>query len=107
MICLIWRQHRGQALWTVISVAALCALMVSFGLSAEHWQAGYHAGLRQLAAAGCPPPSAHSGAFHVRSAATCAALKNRYPGSLQAAFASRYNFAILLSQDGLPAVFAI
>ena len=107
MICLIWRQHRGQALWTVISVAALCALMVSFGLSAEHWLAGYHVWLRQLAAAGCPPPSAHSGAFHVRSAATCAALKNRYPGSLQAAFASRYNFAILLSQDGLPAVFAI
>ncbi len=107
MICLIWRQHRGQALWTVISVAALCALMVNFGLSAEHWLAGYHVWLRQLAAAGCPPPSAHSGAFHVRSAATCAALKNRYPGSLQAAFASRYNFAILLSQDGLPAVFAI
>jgi hypothetical protein len=107
MICLIWRQHRGQALWTVISVAALCALIVSFGLSAEHWLAGYHAWLRQLAAAGCPPPSAHSGTFHVRSAATCAALKNRYPGSLQAAFASRYSFAILLSQDGLPAVFAI
>jgi hypothetical protein len=107
MICLIWRQHRGQALWTVISVAALCALMVNFGLSAEHWLAGYHIWLRQLAAAGCPPPTAHSGAFHVRSAATCAALKNRYPGSLQAAFASRYSSAILLSQDGLPAVFAI
>ncbi len=107
MICLIWRQHRGQALWTVITVTALCALMVNFGLSAEHWLAGYHVWLRQLAAAGCPPPSAHSGAFHVQSAATCAALKNRYPGSLQAAFASRYSFAILLSQDGLPAAFAI
>jgi hypothetical protein len=45
--------------------------------------------------------------FHVRSAATCHALKDRYPGSLQAAFTSRYSFAILLSQDGLPAVFAI
>ena len=22
MTCLIWRQHRGQALWTVITVAA-------------------------------------------------------------------------------------
>src|SRR5260370_15797254 len=107
MICLIWRQHRGQALWTVISVAALCALMVNLGLSAEHWVAGYHIWLRQLAAAGCPPPSAHSGTFHVRSAATCAALKNRYPGGLQVAFASRYSFAILLSQDGLPAAFAI
>jgi hypothetical protein len=84
MTCLIWRQHRGQALWTVITVTALCALIVSFGLSAEHWLAGYHAWLRQLAAAGCPPPDAHSGVFHVRSAATCLALKDRYPGSLQA-----------------------
>jgi hypothetical protein len=107
MTCLIWRQHRGQALWIVITVAALCALMVYYGLSAEHWLAGYHSWLRQLAAAGCPPPNAHSGVFHVRSAAACSALKNRYPGSLQAAFASRYSFAILFSQDGLPAVFAI
>ena len=107
MTCLIWRQHRGQALWTVITVTALCALMVAFGLSAEHWLAGYHTWLRQLAAAGCPPPNAHSGVFHVRSAATCSALKDRYPGSLQAAFASRYSFAILFSQDGLPAAFAI
>jgi len=107
MTCLIWRQHRGQALWTVITVAALCGLIVNFGLSAEHWLAGYHSWLRQLAAAGCPPPTAHSGTFHVRSAATCLALKDRYPGSLQAAFASRYNFAILLSQYGLPAAFAI
>src|SRR5271169_6658146 len=107
MTGLIWRQHRGQALWTVICVTALCALMVSYGLSAEHWLAGYHLWLRQLAAAGCPPPDAHSGAFHVRSAATCSALKNRYPGSLQAAFASHYSSAILFSQDGLPAAFAI
>jgi len=107
MTCLIWRQHRGQALWTVITVTALCGLIVNFGLSAEHWLAGYHSWLRQLAAAGCPPPTAHSGVFHVRSAATCFALKDRYPGSLQAAFASHYNFAILLSQYGLPAVLAI
>src|SRR3984957_9497173 len=107
MTGLIWRQHRGQALWTVISVTALCALMVGFGLSAEHWLAGYHLGRRQLAAAGCPPPSALGGVFHVQSAATCGALKNRYPGSLQAAFASRYSSAILFSQDGLPAAFAI
>jgi ABC-2 family transporter protein len=107
MICLIWRQHRGQALWTVITVATLCALTVSFGLSGEHWLAGYHAWLRQLAAAGCPPPDAHSGAFHVRSAATCGALKGRYPGGLQAAFATRFSFAILFSQDGLPAALAI
>ena len=107
MTCLIWRQHRGQALWTVITVTALCLLAVNFGFSAEHWLAGYHSWLGQLAAAGCPPPTAHGGVFHVKSAATCFALKDRYPGSLQAAFASRYDNAILLSQYGLPAAFAI
>jgi len=107
MTCLIWRQHRGQALWTIITVTAVCLLAVNFGLSAEHWVAGYHSWLGQLAAAGCPPPTAHSGTFHVNSPATCLALKDRYPGSLQAAFASRYNFAILLSQYGLPAALAV
>ena len=28
---------RAQALWTVITVTALCALMANFGLSAGHW----------------------------------------------------------------------
>ncbi len=107
MICLIWRQHRGQALWTIITVTALCLLAVNFGFSAEHWLAGYHSWLRQLAAAGCPPPAAHSGTFHVNSPATCFALKDRYQGGLQAAFVSHYNNAILMSQYGLPAVFAI
>ena len=107
MTCLIWRQHRGQALWTIITVTALCLLAVHFGLSAEHWVAGYQSWLRQLAAAGCPPPTAHSGVFHVNSPATCLALKDRYPGSLQAAFVSSYNDAILMSQYGLPAAFAI
>jgi hypothetical protein len=105
--CLIWRQHRGQALWTVITVTALCLLAVNFGLSAEHWLAGYQSWLRQLAAAGCPPPTAHSGVFHVKSPATCLALKGRYAGSLQAAFVSRYGNAILMSQYGLPAAFAL
>lgn len=107
MTCLIWRQHREQALWTIITVTILCLLVVNFGLSAEHWLAGYHSWLRQRAAAGCPPPTAHSGVFHVNSAATCLALKDRYPGSLQAAFTSRYNFATLLSKYGLPAALAL
>jgi hypothetical protein len=102
MTCLIWRQHRGQALWIGLTVAALCVVIAGLGLSAGHWLAGYHAWLRQLAAAGCPPPSAHSGVFHVRSAATCSALKERYPGSLQAAFASRYSFAIRSPRTACP-----
>jgi len=107
MSCLIWRQHRGQALWTILTVTILCLLAVNFGLGAEHWLAGYHSWLRQLAAAGCPPPNARSGVYHVRSPATCLALRGRYPGGLQAAFTSHYNFAILLSLYGLPAAFAV
>ena len=75
MTCLIWRQHRGQALWTIVTVTVLCLLIVNFGFSAEHWLAGYHSWLRQLAAAGCPPTTAHRGVFHVHSPATCLASK--------------------------------
>jgi hypothetical protein len=35
MICLIWRQHRGQAAWTIVTVTALCLLLVNSGLGAE------------------------------------------------------------------------
>jgi ABC-type transport system involved in multi-copper enzyme maturation permease subunit len=106
MTLLIWRQHRWQALWTILTVGAVCALILDLGLGAQHWITGYHAWLRDLSAAGCPPPTAHSGDFHVRSAQTCLELKDRYPGGLQAAFASHYNSALVLSQYGLPLVFA-
>ncbi len=107
MTCLIWRQHRWQALWTILAVTAICALLVDLGLGAQHWLSGYHTWLRELATAGCPPPTAHSGDFHVRSAQTCLALKDRYPGGLQAAFASQHNTTLVLSQYGLPLVFAL
>jgi hypothetical protein len=90
----------------MLTVAVVCALVVDLGLSAQHWLTGYHAWLRALAAAGCPPPTAHGGVFHVRSAQTCLELKDRYPGGLQAAFASHFNAALVLSQYGLPLVFA-
>ena len=107
MICLMWRQHRSQILSAIIAVTALCIVIFTYGLSAEHWLTGYDSWLRQLSAAGCPPPDAHTGVFHVQSAATCAALKDRYPGGLQPAFGDRYNAPILLSQYGLSAAFAI
>ena len=107
MICLLWRQHRGQAVWAAMILTGFCALMVGVGLSANHWLAGYHQWVKALADAGCPPPDAHGGDFHVRSAATCQALRGLYPGALQPAFASRYNFTILAFQDGLPAALAI
>jgi ABC-type transport system involved in multi-copper enzyme maturation permease subunit len=107
VICLLWRQHRGQALWTALVLTAFTALMVGVGLSANHWLAAYHQWVKALADAGCPPPDAHSGDFHVGSAATCQALRGLYPGALQPAFANRYNFTILAFQDGLPATLAI
>jgi hypothetical protein len=107
MTCLIWRQHRGQALWAALTLAALCALMLGAGLSASHWLAGYHHWLQALAAAGCPPPDAHNGTFHVRSAATCQALRGQYPGGLQVSFAARYRLAILVFVDGAPAALAV
>jgi hypothetical protein len=45
--------------------------------------------------------------FHVDHPATCRALKDRYPGGLQAAFATHFNAAILLSQYGVSIAFAI
>jgi hypothetical protein len=108
MTCLIWRQHRGQALWTLLALAAMCALMLAVGLNADRWLAGYHHWLAALRAAGCPPPDAPSGSFHVPSAAVCNALRQRYPnGTLQAVFGARYNFAVLVFEDGVPAVLAI
>ena len=107
MICLLWRQHRGQVLWAALTFAVFSALMVGVGLSANHWLAGYHQWVKALADAGCAPPDAHSGDFHVRSVATCDALRGLYPGAIQPAFASRYNFTILVFQDGLPVTLAI
>jgi len=45
----------------VVTVTALGALIVSFGLSAERRLAGYLAWLPELAAAGCPPPARFAG----------------------------------------------
>jgi hypothetical protein len=107
MTCLLWRQHRGQALWTLLTLAAICTLMLTVGLNAEHWLAAYDHWLAALRAAGCPPPDASSGVFHVPSAAVCDALRQRYPHGLQAAFASRYSFAVLAFEDGVPAALAV
>ena len=108
MICLVWRQHRGQVLWTGLTLVAICVVALGVGVSANHWLAGYHQWVKDLADAGCPPPDAHSGTFHVRSAATCNALRGLYPGALgNSAFVSRYNFAILAFEDGVPAALAI
>jgi hypothetical protein len=39
--CLLWRQHRGQLLWTAALLAAYGVLMFVVGRSADRWLAGY------------------------------------------------------------------
>jgi hypothetical protein len=107
MTCLLWRQHRGQALWATLTLAAMCALMLGVGLNASHWLAAYHHWLAALRAAGCPSPDAPSGIVHVPSAAVCNALSQRYPHNLQEVFASRYSFAVLVFEEGVPATLVV
>lgn len=88
MTWLIWRQHRGQALWSAVTLAAMCALMLWVGLRAS----------RTLG------PSRASDCFDrpgPRSAAD--AICGR--GLEQ--FATRYNYAIPVFEIGVPLVLAI
>ncbi|MFD2762969.1 transporter [Micromonospora eburnea] len=67
MIWLTWRQHRKQALFTVVAFAALAALMIPIGLSMRHTFAdlGLPDCVRQLAGTDPTPESVSSceGAF--------------------------------------------
>jgi hypothetical protein len=99
--CLLWRQHRGQLLWTAALLAAYGVLMVVVGHSAHRWLANYQHWLAQLRAAGCPIPDEGGSTLHVPSA-SCQALLERYRGGEQPAFATAYNFAIPVFEEGLP-----
>lgn len=102
MRCLLWRQHRGQLLWTALVVVTFMALMVGVAHSADQWLAQYHHWRAQLRANHCPEPTTKSGTIHVPQPGVCQALRARYQGGPQPAFAGRYNFAILVFEDGLP-----
>lgn len=106
MTCLIWRQHRGQLLWSSVVVAALGAAMLAVAHSADLWLADYHHWLAHLRAAGCPLPSETSGRVHAPSAG-CRSLISRYRGGEQSSFAMAYNFAILVFEEGVPLVMVI
>lgn len=103
MRCLIWRQHRGQRVWTGLFLLALCGLTAWVGITADHWLASYHEWLNALKAAGCPSPSQHVGTVH----ASCHDLLQRYPHGFQNAFGTTYNFAIPAFEEGIPAALAI
>lgn len=100
MRCVLWRQHRGQLLWTTVVLALACVAMVVVAHGADHWLAGYQRWLAQLRAAGCPLPNDGSGVVHAPSA-PCRALLARYPGGGQESFVHAYNFAIPVFEEGL------
>jgi hypothetical protein len=100
MRCLLWRQYRGQLLWTAVVLAVACLFAVGVARSADRWLAHYDQWLAQLRAAGCPLPSSGSGSVHVPSAA-CRTLLARYSGGEQDAFVHAYNFAIPVFEEGL------
>jgi ABC-type transport system involved in multi-copper enzyme maturation permease subunit len=104
MTCLIWRQHRGQLLWTGLFLVALCGLTWWIGLSADRSLAGYQQWLRTLRVAGCPSPD-QRGVFELH--ASCHALMQRYPHGFQDSFATTYNFAIPAFEEGIPAALVI
>lgn len=102
MRCLLWRQHRGQLLWTALVVVTFIALIVGVAHSADQWLAQYHQWRAQLRANHCPEPTTRSGTVHVPNSGVCQALRARYQGGPQPAFAGRYNFGILVFEEGLP-----
>ncbi len=83
-----WRQHRGQALWAALTVAALCVLMLRVGLHASHTLAPFRA-------AGCISPGHDPGERH---GSGCAGLEG---------FGPDFNYAIPLFELGVPLVVAV
>jgi ABC-2 family transporter len=106
MSCVLWRQHRAQLMWAALVVAVYGVFMVIVGHSAHVWLAHYHQWLAQVRAAGCPLPGDGSGDVHVPSA-TCRALLTHYRGGAQSSFATSYNFAVPVFEEGLPLVMVL
>jgi hypothetical protein len=109
MRCLIWRQHRGQALWVLLILAAMCTLMLAVGLSASHWVASIGDARQSLKAAGCPVPQAGD-QFQVLGPSagkpgSCTALAQEL--SLREASISNYTLALFLFHDCVPAAFTV
>src|ERR1019366_9372257 len=109
MRCLIWRQHRGQALWVLLILAAMCTLMLGVELSASHWVASIRDARQSLKAAGCSVPPAGDQLRVLGppagKAGSCSALLQEL--SLREASISSYNLALFVFHDCVPAAFAV
>lgn len=106
MKCLLWRQHRGQLLWTTVAIAVAGVVTGAVSRSADRWIASYAHWLAQLRATGCPLPNAPSGVIHTPPP-ICHTLVLRYTGGEQSSFAHAYNFAIPVLEEGLPLLMVI
>jgi hypothetical protein len=104
--CALWRQHRGQLLWTLLTLLVFCGFMAVVAHSANSWLGRYHQWLAQLHSAGCRLPSKGSGTVHEPSS-ICRRLLQEYHGGQQGAFAHSYNFAIPAFEEGLPLVLVL
>ena len=108
MKCLIWRQHRGQLLWTAVVLLALGVSMVLVTHSADRWLSDYHAWQRAMAAAGCPVPAGGGADQVIHVDPTCKALLAKFHSdSAQSVFAHKYNFAIVVFEEGVPLVMVL
>ena len=105
MICLIWRQHRGQLLWIGLFLGALILFTALVGMHANNWFGSYAEWLKALRAAGCPSPDHQQGLIKLH--ASCHPLMQRYPHGFQDAFGNTYNFAIPAFEEGIPLALAI
>lgn len=105
MICLMWRQHRGQLLWVGLFLAAVCLFTALVGMHANNWFGTYAAWLKALRAAGCPSPDHQQGLIRLHT--SCQPLMQRYPHGFQDAFGNTYNFAIPAFEEGIPLALAI
>lgn len=106
MKCLLWRQHRGQLLWTAVALAVTGAVTAVVARRADRSLADYVLWRAQLRAAGCPLPDSGSGVVHAPPPA-CHALLSRYSGGQQSSFAHTYNFAIPVFEEGLPLLMVV
>jgi hypothetical protein len=94
MTRVIWLQHRGQALFAVLTLAVMCGLMLWVGLSASHT-------LAPFGAAGCLRSSTATAIARLgpgKAAPQCAALER---------FAPQHSFAIPVFEEGVPAALAV
>jgi hypothetical protein len=106
MRCLLWRQHRGQLLWTGLVIVAAGVVMAVVARSADRWLAEYARWLAQLRATGCPLPAKRTSVVHAPPP-ICHTLLSRYPGGAQSSFAHAYNYAIPVLEEGLPLLMVV